>query len=99
MAYLVDTSNGPDLELRERVRPAHLDYLAQNMPLLIAAGAKLSDDGKTPTGSFYILDVDDVESAEAFMSAEPYSASGVVDTITYSRWRRAIFNHQRVTPA
>lgn len=54
MPYLVETSNRPDPQLRESLRSAHLAYLDGLLPLLVAAGARLSDDGTTAIGSFYI---------------------------------------------
>jgi hypothetical protein len=96
MPYLIETSN--DLtrpEDRERVRPSHLAYLDEQMHLLLAAGARLSDDGLSPIGSFYILDVEDRAAAEAFIAVEPYNKAGILVAVKYSRWRKAIFNFAR----
>lgn len=99
MPYLVETTNDPvQSALREQTRPAHLDYLETMMHLLLAAGATLSEDGKTPTGSFYILDVEERVAAEAFMAAEPYSMAGILTSVRYARWRKAIFDFARVLP-
>lgn len=100
MPYLVDTVHGDDTaELRERVRPDHLAYLAEHMDLLLAAGAKLEDDGSVGSGSFYILNVEDRAAAEAFIAAEPYARAGLCVSVTYARWRKAIFNFAREIPA
>jgi uncharacterized protein YciI len=100
MPYLVETTNYADAAAtRERLRPEHLDYLARNMHRLLAAGAKLSDDGTRPIGSFYMLDVEDRAEAGAFMAAEPYHEAGICETVTYARWRKAIFNFARELPA
>lgn len=96
MPYLIETAN--DLARpsdREQVRPAHLNYLDEQMHLLLAAGARLTDDGKAPTGSFYILAVEDRGAAEAFMAEEPYNRAGLLTSIRYSLWRKAIFDFGR----
>ena len=99
MPFLIVTANDPSRsEDRERVRPAHLGYLDQKMQMLLAAGATLSDDGKTPTGSCYLLDVDERSAAEAFMAEEPYHRAGLLTSVTYSRWRKAIFDFRRQLP-
>ncbi|MBB5754837.1 YciI family protein [Prosthecomicrobium pneumaticum] len=100
MPYLVDTLHHPDsAAAREALRPAHLAYLAAHMGLLLAAGAKLEDGGAVGAGSFYILAVEDRAMAEAFIAAEPYARGGLCATVTYTRWRKAIFNFARETPA
>lgn len=97
MPFLVRTEHDPvKSDVRERMRPAHLKYLEENMAMLIAAGQTLSDDGKKPTGSFYILDVDTRAAADAFMGSEPYSQSGILRLVEVTRWKKAIFDRQRV---
>lgn len=96
MPYLIETTNDPERpQDRERERPAHLAYLDEVMHLLLAAGARLTDDGKAPIGSFYIVDVEDRAAAEAFIGREPYSRAGLLVSVRYSRWRKAIFNFAR----
>ena len=60
MPYLIDATDKPDAAaLRQAQRPEHLAYLEANLRRLIAAGAKLRDDGATAWGSVYILDVEE----------------------------------------
>lgn len=65
------------------------------MRLLLAAGMTLSDDGATPTGSFYILDVEDRSDVDAFMADEPYCRAGILVDVRVSRWKKAIFDFAR----
>lgn len=95
MPYMIDTFDKPDTgELRQKLRPAHLDYLEQNKKLLLACGAKLLDDGVTGTGSFYILDVETREEAQAFIDADPFASGGLFDRIVINRWRKAYLNRE-----
>ena len=54
MPYLIDTSIDPAKAAeRAQVRPRHLAYLSSKASLVLAAGAKLEDDGSAGSGSFY----------------------------------------------
>lgn len=99
MPYLIDASDGPDVaELRARLRPDHLAHINDHLPLILAAGAKLSEDG-TPIGSAYLLDVEHRRAAEEFIQADPYVLGQVFGTVTITRWRKGFFDHARVVPA
>lgn len=99
MPFIVEATDRPDsAALRERVRPAHIAYLEANLDRLIAAGAKLDDDGVTAIGSIYIIATDSREEAEGFVAADPFVTEGVLGTIVATRWRKAIFDHQSFIP-
>jgi uncharacterized protein YciI len=98
MPFHIDASDKPGVrDLRASVRPDHLAFLAENTSRLLAAGAKLDDDGNA-FGSVYIVDVEDRAAAEAFIHSDPYSKAGVFGEIVVTRWRKAIFNFERVAP-
>jgi uncharacterized protein YciI len=97
MPFIVHTTLDPEqVDLRVRVRPEHLAYLDRHMRLLLAAGMTLSQDGATPTGSFYMLDAEELSIVNAFMADEPYFRAGILTDIRVSRWKKAIFNFARV---
>jgi uncharacterized protein YciI len=96
MPFLIDASDKPGQSaLRQKIRPDHLEYLNGQVHLLLAAGAKLSDDGATPQGSFYLIDVEDRAAAEAFINADPYMRNGVFGTVVVTRVRKGYFDFQR----
>ena len=96
MPFLIDASDKPGQSaVRQTVRPDHLEYLNSRVHLLLAAGAKLSDDGATPQGSFYLVDVEDRASAQAFIDADPYMRNGVFGVVTVTRVRKGYFDFQR----
>jgi uncharacterized protein YciI len=96
MPYLVETHHRPDNEeTRNNLRPEHLAYLDANVSKLLAAGAKLNDDGSVAPGSFYIVDTEDRAAAEAFMNGEPYSRAGLFERVVYTRWRKGYFDFKR----
>jgi len=99
MPFIVHTTHDPAAAAtRLRVRPDHLAYLDARMGLLLAAGMTLSDDGETPTGSFYILDVETRAEVDAFLADEPYRGAGILTEVRVARWKKAIFDFGRVAP-
>ena len=96
---MIDATDAPGrADLRRQVRPDHLAYVEANVRRLLAAGAKLSDDGETALGTFYIIDTDERGVAEAFAAADPYSKAGVFGTVTVTRWRKGFFDFRRQAP-
>ena len=99
MPFLIDASDAADkAELRQQVRPEHLDYLTQRVGLLLAAGAKISDDGVTALGSFYLVDVEERTAAQAFIDADPYVRRGVFGHVVLTRVRKGFLDYARSTP-
>ena len=97
MPFLIDATDRPgQAQTRRRIRPQHLDYLESQTPLLLAPGAKLSDDGEASTGTFYLLAVEERGAAEAFVKADPYDVAGIFGSITMSRVRKGFFDFARV---
>ena len=59
MPYMIDATDKPGAaDLRRRNRQDHLAFVEANVHKIIAAGAKLADDGETALGTLYLLDVD-----------------------------------------
>jgi uncharacterized protein YciI len=59
-------------ELRQRTRPAHLEWTATLGSRVVYAGPTLSDDGKTMIGSLWILEAADLVDAARTMDEDPY---------------------------
>jgi uncharacterized protein YciI len=96
MPFLIDaTDKQGQLAVRQTLRRDHLEYLNGQVHLLLAAGAKLSDDGTTAQGSFYLVDVEERALAEAFINADPYMRNGVFVTVTVTRVRKGYFDFAR----
>lgn len=96
MPYMIETFDKPDAgDLRQQLRAPHLEFLERNKKLLLACGAKLLDDGVTGTGSFYIVDVETREEAQAFVNGDPFAAGGLFDRIEINRWRKAYLNGEK----
>ncbi len=99
MPFMVVATDKPNSQaLRAEVRPRHIAYLEANLPKLIAAGAKMSDDGKDAIGSLYLIDTDERAEAERFVAQDPFTMAGVFGEIVATRWRKAIFDHVSFIP-
>jgi len=95
MPFLIETFDRPDLQaLRLEVRKAHLDYLDANVELLLACGAKLSDDGETASGGIYLVDLDSREEAERFINADPFHQAELFAEVKIMRWRQAYLDRK-----
>ena len=90
MPYMIETFDKPGLaDGRATHRSAHLAYLEQNAPLLIACGAKLHDDGTDLGGGLYLVDLDSRDAARAFIEADPFFKHGLFEKVEITRWRKA----------
>ena len=99
MPFLIDATDAPAMsDLRQRMRSEHLAFLNQRVHVLLAAGAKLADDGAGPIGSFYLVDVEDRAAAQAFIDGDPYKRERVFGSVTLTRVRKGYFDFARVTP-
>ncbi len=90
---MVETYDKPGCaELRNRLRPAHLDFLETHKPLLLACGAKLDDAGETASGGVYLLDLDSRAQAQSFIEQDPFFQGGLFERVFVTRWRKAYLN-------
>lgn len=95
MPYMIETYDKTDAgDLRLRLRPAHLDYLEANRHLLLACGAKLSDDGQTASGGLYLVALETRAEAEAFITADPFHRGNLFDRVFITRWRQAYLDRR-----
>jgi uncharacterized protein len=99
MPFLIDTeTDGSRAAERDATRPQHLAYLNDAGAVVLAAGAKLADDGTVGSGSFYLLDVETRAEAEAFLAADPYALAGLIRSAALTRVRKGFFAGRQVAP-
>ncbi len=91
MLYIVHCTDAPNTgDLRAATRDVHLQYLETKSDVIVLAGATLTEDG-TPTGSHFIINVDDLAAAEAFAAGDPFAAAGIFASTHFSRMRKALW--------
>lgn len=76
------------LALRKENREAHLAYI-EATGVVNQAGPLLDADGQM-AGSLVILDVPDMDAAQDWADNDPYARAGLFDSVTLTRWNRAI---------
>ena len=95
MLYIMVNEDRPDGQpIREATRDAHLAYLERHKSLVVLAGGTLAEDGKTRTGSVFIVNVPSREAAEKFSAEEPFRSAGLFKTVRITRMRRGQWNPQ-----
>lgn len=74
--------------MRKANREAHVAYL-QDSGVVQQAGPFLSNEGEM-CGSLIILDVADMEAAQAFAAGDPYGKAGLFQSVELRAWNRVI---------
>jgi len=95
MLYIMVNEDRPDGQaLRAATREAHLAYLERHKDIVVLAGGTLAEDGKTRTGSVFIVNVTSREAAEKFSAEEPFRKAGLFQTVKITRMRRGQWHPQ-----
>ncbi|MET1114094.1 MAG: YciI family protein [Comamonas sp.] len=95
MEYHIETWDEPSqAHLRTEMRAPHLAYLQERAHLVLAAGAKLNDDGSTAGGGVYIVEVETRAEAERFIQGDPFHIAGLFSQVRVQRWRKAFFDRE-----
>ncbi|QJF49695.1 YciI family protein [Roseobacter ponti] len=76
------------LPVRQENRPLHVEYLKSG-PAVQQAGPLLDAAGDM-CGSLIILDVADMDAAEAWAAADPYAKAGLFASVELIPWNRVI---------
>jgi uncharacterized protein len=93
MLYIIYQEDRPDgAAIRAAARDEHFAYLDKHEDILVLGGALMAEDGKTRTGSVLIVNVENMEAAEAFSQNEPLRKAGLFSSVKISRMRRGQWN-------
>jgi uncharacterized protein len=80
---------------RAKIRPTHQQYLAGEASRFFAAGPLWQDDLSAMTGSIFIMDWPDRPTAAAWLQDEPFTRSGVYNSITIKAYDNLWPKHGR----
>jgi hypothetical protein len=90
MPFFIETFDKPGhAQMRIDERAAHLAFLDTHKDLLLACGAKLTDEGENAGGGVYVVDVQTREDAEQFIAKDPFALAGLFERVNIVRWRKA----------
>ncbi len=85
--YTIRCTYAPDaLAKREGAMTAYLAWIGERKEQIRFAGPLLSDDGATPTGTWFMIDAPDRAAAEAFIAGEGYNQAGMFADIEIKRY-------------
>jgi uncharacterized protein YciI len=86
MIYVVIGRDKAGGALRKRHRAAHLEFIAGRQGPIVYAGPLLEHGDMI--GSLFVFDIADRAALDAHLSADPYFAEGIFETVEIyeSRW-------------
>lgn len=76
------------LPIRQENRPAHVAYLKSSDA--VQQAGPLLDDQSEMAGSLIILDVADMDAAQAWVDGDPYGTAGLFASVQLIPWNRVI---------
>jgi uncharacterized protein YciI len=92
MLYAFICTDRPNsVELRMKVRPAHIDYLNELGDRLKAAGP-FTDEAGSPIGTLAIIEAKDRAAAEDIARNDPYVKAGLFATVEIRAWKWGMKN-------
>ena len=95
MPYFIETWDDPGRgHLRAELREDHLRYWDAHAAELLAAGAKLNDDGTDAGGGVFLVDTESRAHAEQLLAGDPFAVAGLFQQVQVLRWRRAYFDRR-----
>jgi uncharacterized protein len=88
MYFAILCFDKPNLgELRERVRPEHLEYLKAHAAVM-HIGGPIEDLNGSAIGAIFLIDVEDHDAAVSFMGDEPYHRRSLYEAVIVRRWHQ-----------
>lgn len=98
MPYVITFVDAPgtDTTKKAEVRPTHIDYVLRNQNRIIASGGLFPDDDDFPNGGLIILDAASRSEAVDYIENDPFFLNGIFESYTIHRWKKFVFDHQRV---
>lgn len=97
MPYVIQFFDDPGTrEKKAAVRPTHIEYVMRNAGRIIASGGFFPDDDDFPDGGLIILAVDTRQEAVDYIENDPFFLNRIFSTYTIRRWKKFVFDHQRV---
>ena len=74
------------IETRKANREAHLAYIRETG--VVKQAGPFLDAGGVMCGSLIILDVEDMDAAEAWAAGDPYARAGLFSDVRLEQWNR-----------
>jgi uncharacterized protein YciI len=99
MLHVVLFTDNPDrAEARQRLMPAHLDFLERHADRIEAAGPLLDADG-TGSGGLWLVEAESAEAVTALVQADPFWPTGLRQSVRVLRWKQVFADGRRLIQA
>ena len=90
------TDNADRAEARQRLMPAHLDFLERHRAQIRAAGPLLDADD-SGAGGLWLVDAESYQAVMELVQADPFWPTGLRKTVRVLQWAQVFAEGQRVT--
>jgi len=77
-------------ELRKRLLPAHLAWVAANKSCLRAAGSLRESPDSTPIGGLWVVRATDKAAVETLIASDPFTLEGLRNSWEIFYWSKAL---------
>ena len=93
MLWVINCNLAPNTgAAREKAGPGHLAYMKAKKDILVLAGSTRSPDGETVTGALFVVNVNSLAEAQAFLDGDPYTPAGVFTNVVITRMNKSQWN-------
>lgn len=90
MLFIARFTDKPNVgEVREKLFPAHLEWLDKNKDKVLVAGSLRPDVDGGSLGGLWIIQADSKAEAEAVYQTDPFFANGLRQTVELFYWKKA----------
>lgn len=77
-------------EIRQQYLPAHLDWMAKHIDVVLAGGSLRTESGTVPVGGMWIARAVDKASLQALLETDPFWMAGLRDKVEILHWSLAV---------
>jgi uncharacterized protein YciI len=82
--------------VRDRMMPAHLDFLAKNSDRIRAAGPLRDAADDAPSGGLWLVDAKNHDSVVALYQGDPFWPTGLRRSVKICEWRQVFADGRRL---
>lgn len=88
------TDNAAQAEARQRLMPAHLNFLEQHRDRIRAAGPLCQADG-SGAGGLWLVEADSDDDVMTLVHADPFWPTGLRETVRVLQWMQVFADGRR----
>jgi uncharacterized protein YciI len=90
MLFVVRFKDAPNtLELRERLLPAHLEWLDERQSDVLVAGSLRAEPGAPPLGACWIVEAAGTAEVQSIIASDPFWKGGLRAGVEILHWSKA----------